>query len=214
MTCDPITSWQIEGGKVEVVTGFLFLVSKITAYVDCSHEIRRLLLGRKIMTNLDRVFKSRDDADKSPYSWGYFLPSGHVQLREVDCKEGRVTKNGCLWTVVLEKTPESLLDSKEINPEYSPERLMLKLQYFGHLMWTNNLESPWCWERLRAEGEEGVRGWDGWMAPPMQWTWTWANFRTWWGTGKPSRLQSMGSQSVRHNWVTEQQKQWQSHNPW
>ena len=68
MTCDPITSWQIEGGKVEVVTGFLFLVSKITAYVDCSHEIRRLLLGRKIMTNLDRVFKSRDDADKSPYS--------------------------------------------------------------------------------------------------------------------------------------------------
>ena len=68
MTCDPITSWQIEGGKVEVVTGFLFFVSKITAYVDCSHEIRRLLLGRKIMTNLDRVFKSRDDADKSSYS--------------------------------------------------------------------------------------------------------------------------------------------------
>ena len=68
MTCDPITSWQIEGGKVEVVTGFLFLVSKVTAYVDCSHEIRRLLLGRKIMTNLDRVFKSRDDADKRPYS--------------------------------------------------------------------------------------------------------------------------------------------------
>ena len=201
MASDPITSWQIEGGKVEVVTGFLFLVSKVTAYVDCSHEIRRLLLGRKIMTNLDRVFKSRDDADKRPYSWGYFLPSGHVQLREVDCKEGRVTKNGCLWTVVLEKTPESLLDSKEINPEYSPERLMLKLQYFGHLMWTNNLESPWCWERLRAEVEEGVRGWDGWTASLLQWTWTWANS----GIGSPGLLQSTVLQRIGNDWVTEQQ---------
>ena len=69
MTSDPITSWQIEGGKVEIVTGFLFLGSKITAYGDCSHELRRqLLLGRKMMTNLDRVLKSRDDADKGPYS--------------------------------------------------------------------------------------------------------------------------------------------------
>ena len=52
-------------------------------------------------------------------------------------------------------------------------------------------KSPWCWERLRAEGEEGVRGWDGWMASLMQWTWTWANFRRWWGTGRPGVLQSM-----------------------
>ena len=60
---------QIEGGEVEVVTGFLFLGSKITAYGDCSHEIRRqLLLGRKMMTNLDSVLKSRDNTDKGPYS--------------------------------------------------------------------------------------------------------------------------------------------------
>ena len=205
MTSDPITSWQIEGGKVEIVTGFLFLGSKITAYGDCSHELRRqLLLGRKMMTNLDRVLKSRDDADKGPYSWGYFLPSGHIQLREVDCKEGRVTKNGCLWTVMLEKTPESLLDSKESNPEYSLERLMLKLQYFGHLMWTNNLESPWCWERLRAEGEEGVRGWDGWMASPMQWSWTWANFGRLWGTGRPGVLWPRGctESEILGDWTT------------
>ena len=75
-----ITSWQIEGGKVEVVTDFL-LGSKITMDGDCSHEIRRrLLLGRKAMTYLDSVLKSIDITDKSPYSRGYGLPSGHVQL--------------------------------------------------------------------------------------------------------------------------------------
>ena len=67
-------------------------------------------------------------------------------------------------------------------------------------------KSPWCWERLRAEGEEGIRGWDGWMASPMQWTWTWANFGRWGGTGRPGMLQSMGSPRVRHDWVTEQQQ--------
>ena len=82
MASSPITSWQIKGGKMEVVTDFLFLGSKITADGDCSHEIRRrLLLGRKAMTNLDSVLKSRDiTADKSPYSQGYGLPSGHVWL--------------------------------------------------------------------------------------------------------------------------------------
>ena len=59
----------------------------------------------------------------------------------------------------------------------------------GNLMWTDDLwESLWCWERLRAEGEEGIRGWDGWMASLMQWTWTWANSRKWWGTGRPGVL--------------------------
>ena len=68
-------------------------------------------------------------------------------------------------------------------------------------------ESPWCWERLRAEGEEGaVRGWDGWTASPKQWTWTWANFGRWWGTERPSVLQSMWSLGVRHDWATELQQ--------
>ena len=78
------------------------------------------------------------------------------------------------------------------------EGLMLKLkfQYFGHLMWTVTLwKCPWCWERERAEGEEVVRGWDGWMASLMQWTWTWANSGRWWGTGRPDMLQSMELQS-------------------
>ena len=64
-------------------------------------------------------------------------------------------------------------------------------------------QSPWCWRRLRAEGEEDDRGWDGWMASSMQWTSTWANSRRWWGMEKPGMLQSMRSPRVRHNWVTE-----------
>ena len=64
----------------------------------------------------------------------------------------------------------------------------------------------WCWERLRAEGEEDIRGRDGWMASPWQWSWIWANFRRWWGTGRPGMLQSMGSQRVRHTRATEQQE--------
>ena len=83
MAFNPITSWQIEGEKVEVMTDFLFLDSKITVDCDCSHEIRRcLLLGRKAMTNLDSVLKSRDiySTDKGPYSQGYGLPSGQVWL--------------------------------------------------------------------------------------------------------------------------------------
>ena len=62
------------------------------------------------------------------------------------------------------------------------------------------------WKRWRAEGEEGLREWVGWMASLMQWTWTWANFRRWWGTGRLGVLQSMGSQRVGHNWETEQQQ--------
>ena len=119
MASGPINSWQIEGEMVEVVTDFLFLGSKITEDGDCSHEIRRcLLLGKKAMTDLDGVLKSRDITllRKVLYSQGYGLPSGHVQLWELDYKEDRVLKNWSFWTMVLEKTPESPLDSKETKP--------------------------------------------------------------------------------------------------
>ena len=66
-----------------------------------------------------------------------------------------------------------------------------------------HLKRPWCWERLKAGGEGDDRGWDDWMASPTQWTWVWASFESWWWTGKPGMLQSMGSQRVGHNWVTE-----------
>ena len=100
MASGPIISWQIEGEKMEEVTDFFFLGSKITADGDYSHEISRwLLLGGKAMTNLD--------SDKGPHSQGYGLPGGHVWLWELDCKEVRRLKNCCLRTVVLEKTPVS-----------------------------------------------------------------------------------------------------------
>ena len=96
-----------------IMTDFLFLGSKITADGDCSYEIRkRLLLDRKAMTNLDSVLKSRDVTLPTKAH----LVSGHVQLWELDCKEGRTAKNWCLRTVVLEETPESPLESKEIKP--------------------------------------------------------------------------------------------------
>ena len=95
MASGPFTSWQIEGGKIEVVTDFLFLGSKISVDGDRNHELRGRLLGRKAMTNLDSVLKSRDTTlpTKVCGSQGYGLPSGHVRLRALDCKEGRVLKN-------------------------------------------------------------------------------------------------------------------------
>ena len=77
------------------------------------------------------------------------------------------------------------------------------------VIWCEQLthwKSPWCWERLRTEGEEGVRGWDGWMASLMQWAWTWENSGRWWGTGRPGVLQSIGSQRAGHDLATEQQQ--------
>ena len=107
----------IEGEKVEVVTDFLFLGSKITADGECSHEIRRrLLIGRKMTTNIVCWKQRHSSADKGPYSQGYGLPNGHIELWEMDWKEGRPPKNWCLWNVVLEKTPQGPLDSKEIIP--------------------------------------------------------------------------------------------------
>ena len=81
MASSPITSWQIDGEKVEAVTGFIFLDSKITVDGECSHESKRhLLLGRKVMTNLDSILKSRDIASKGPSSQGYGFSSIHVWM--------------------------------------------------------------------------------------------------------------------------------------
>ena len=153
-------------------------------------------------------------ANKGPSSQGYGFSSGHVRVWELDYKESWVPKNWCFWTMVLEKTLESPLDCKEIqpvhprgiSPEYSLEGLMLKLklQYFGHLMRrTYSLEKPWCWETLKAGGEGDDRGWNGWMASANQCTWVWASSGSWWWTGKPGVLQPMGLQRIWHNWVTE-----------
>ena len=136
---------------------------------------------------------------------------------ELDHEEDWAPKNWCLWTVVLEKTLESPVDSKEIKPVnpkeiksgYSLEGLTLKLQYFGHLIRRADL----LWKASDAgidwrQEEKGITGWDGWMASPTQWTWVWAISGRWWRTKKPGMLQSMGFQRVRHNLATEQQQQY------
>ena len=193
MSSGPITSWQIEGGNVEAVTDFLFLGSKITSDGDCSHEIRRqLLLGRRAMTKLDSVLKSKDII---------LLTKVHLVQAMVfpvvmyGCESWTIKKAECwridafelwCWRRLLRvpwkaRPNQSIL--KEIYPEYSLEGLMLKLklQYFGHLMRTaDSLEKTLTRERLKAEGEEGNRGWHGWMASSIQWTWPWANSRRWW----------------------------------
>ena len=89
---------------------------------------------------------------------------------------------------------------KAISPEYSLEGLMLKLKLQYLATWCEELshwKRPWCWERLKARGEGDNRGWDGWMASPSRWTWVWTSSGSWWWTGKPGVLQSMGSQRVR-----------------
>ena len=116
MESGPITSWQIDGETVETVSDFILGGSKITGGGDCSHEIKRsLLLGRKIMTKKQRHYF----VNKSSSSQGYGFSSGHVWMWELDCEESWAPKNWCFWTVVLEKTLESPLDCKEIQPVHS-----------------------------------------------------------------------------------------------
>ena len=129
-------------------------------------------------------------------------------------KESWVLKNWCFWTVLLEKTLESPLDCKEIQPVhpkgdqswYLLEGLMLELK-FQYLATSceelTHWKRLWCWEGLREGGEGDDRGWDGWMASPTRWTWVWVNSGSWWWTGRPGVLQFMGLQKVRHDWVTE-----------
>ena len=160
---------------METVTDFIFLGFKITAVDNCSHEIKRcLLLGRKVITNLDSILKSRGIIlPTSPSGQSYGFCSNHVWMWELDHKEGWVPKNWCFWTVVLEKTLESPLGSwrstqsipKEINPEYSLGGLMLKLQYIGHLMQSaNSLEKTLMLVKIedrRRRGWQRIRWLDG-----------------------------------------------------
>ena len=147
MASSPITSWQIDGTRMETVTVFIFLGSKITADGDCSHEIkRRLLLGRKAMTNLDSILKSRDItlSTKVHLVKAMVFPVVMYEyeswtIKKAECRRIDALELWC-WRRLLRvswtarKSNQSIL--KEIRAEYSLEGLMLKLklQYFGHLM--------------------------------------------------------------------------------
>ena len=178
MASSSITSWQIEE---EIVTDFIFWGSKITTDGDWSHEIKRhLLLGRKVMTNLDRIIKSRDITltTKVHLVKAVVFPVDMYvceswTIKKAECRRIYAFELWCWrrllwvpWTVRRSK----LSIPKEISHEYSLEGLMLKLklQYFGHLMWkADSFEKTLMLERLRA-GEGDDRGWGGWMASPTQ----------------------------------------------
>ena len=193
------------------MTNFIFLGSKISAAGDCIHEVkRRLILGRKAMTNL---LESRDVT----------LPT---KVHLVKAMVFPVVMYGCeSWTIkkaehqridafelwywrrllripwTARRSNQSIL--KEISPEYALEGLMLKLKlHFNTLAaWCKELthwKRPWSWETLKAGGGDNG-GWDGWMVSWTRWMWVWASFRSWWRTGKPGVLQSMGSHRVGHD---------------
>ena len=170
-----ITSWQIDGEIMEAMTDFLFLSSKITADGDCRHVIKRhLLLGRKAMTNLNSILKSRDITLTTEV---YLVKAmvfpvvmyGHKSwtIKKAECQKIDAFALWC-WRRLLrvpwtaKRSNQSIL--KEVSPEYSLEGLMLNLQYFGHLMWrTDSLEKTLMLEKIegRRRGWQRMRWLDG-----------------------------------------------------
>ena len=186
----------------------------ITTSLKDSKRIKRSTMNNYMPPNLIR--------DKMIYkglsSQGYGFSSGHVWMWELDCEESWVPKKWCFWSMVLQKTLESPLDCKEIQPVHSEGdqsgdgltlegmMLKLKLQYFGYLMQrVDSLEKTLMLGGIggrRRRGRQRMRWLDG-ITDSTRWTWVWVNSRSWWWTGRPGVLRFMGSQRVGHNWVTE-----------
>ena len=184
--------------------------SKITTGGDWSHEIKRhLLLGRKVMTDLDSILKSRDITlpTKVPVvkamvfpvvTYGYDI----WKIRKMSAKELMVLNCG-----VGEDSWESLgLQGDPTSPSQRKSTLNI---HWKDWCWISNTlttwceelthwKRPWCWVRMRAGGEGHDRGWDGWMASMTRWTWVWVSFGSWWWTGKPGVLSCMGWQRLGH----------------
>ena len=213
----PITSWQIDGERGETVPNFILGGSKITADGDCSHEIKRcVLLGRKVMTNLDSLLKSRD------ITWPtkvHLVKAMVFPVVMCGCESWTIKKAKCwkidafvlwcwrrllpvLWTA--RRSSHSIL--KEISPECSLEGVMLKLklQYFGHLMWRADLFEKTLMlgkiEGRRRRGRQRMRWLNG-ITKSMDMSL--GKSGSWWWTGRPGMVWSMGLQRVGHDWATE-----------
>ena len=155
-----------------------------------------------------------DLCKKGPSSQGYGFSGSHGWMWELDIKKAKHRRIDAfeLWywrrllrvPWIARRSNQSIL--KEISPGCSLERLILKLKLQYLATWCEeltHLKRPWCWERLKAEGEGDDRGRDGWMASPTLWTWVWVDSGNWWWTGRPGVLRFMGLQGVGHDWVTE-----------
>ena len=218
MASSPITSWQIDGETMETVTDFTFLGSKITADGDSSHEIkRRLLLGRKAMTNLDSISKSRDIALPTKVSLfkAMVFPVVMYGCASWTIKKAESQRNDAFelwcWRRLLRvpwtarRSNQSILRKSVLNIHWKDWCWSWNSNTL--VTWCKELthwKRPWGWERLKAGREVGDRGWDGWMVSLTQWTRVWVSSGSWWWTGKPGMLQSMGLQNVGHDWVTAQ----------
>ena len=217
MASGPITSWQIDGETMEIATDFIFLGSRITEDGDCSHEIQRcLFLGRKVMTNIDSILNSRDitlpkniclvKAVVFPVVmyWCESWTINKAEHQRIDAFEWWIRLLRVPWTA--RRSNQSIL--KEISLEYSSEGLMLKLQYFGHLMQrTDPLEKILMLGKIEGRWRRGwqrLRWLDG-IADSMDMSFS--KVWNWWWTEKPGVLQSKGSQRGRHSWATKQQQE-------
>ena len=176
-------------------------------------------LEEKLWQTLDSVLKSRDFiSNKELSSQSYGFSSSNVLMWELDRKEGYAPKNWCFQIVVLEKTVESPLDGKEIkpvNPKENEPWIFIgrtDAEAKAPIFWPPDVKNwligkdpdagkDWGQEEKGVIEDEMVGRHHG-----LKWTWVWANSRRWWRTGKPSVLQSTGSQRVRHDFVTEQQQ--------
>ena len=214
MASSSITLWQIDGETMETVKDFTFLSSKITVDGNCSHEMKRhLLLGRKAMTDLESILKSRAITLLTKVHLVKVMLFPVVMygceswtIKKVECRKTDAFELWCCrrllrvpWT---ERSNQSIL--KEISSEYSLEGLMLKLklQYFGYLMQrTDSSEKTLMLGKIEGKRRKGRT--EDEMASPTQWTWVWVNSRSWWWIGRSGMLQSMGSQRVGHDWATE-----------
>ena len=185
MASGPITSWQIDGETVQTMADFIFGGSKITEDGDCSHEIKRcLLFGRKVMTNLDSILKSRDIT----LSTNVHLVNAMVfPMVMYGCESWTVKKAECwridafeLWCLrrLLRVCWTARRSNQSILREISPGRSWKDWcwSWYSNVLATwceelTHLKRLWCWERLRSGGEGDDKGWDGWMASLTQWTW-------------------------------------------
>ena len=174
MASSPITSWQIDGETVETVTDFIFLGSKITSDGDSSHEIkRRLLLGRKALTNLDSILKSRDTTLPTKVHvvkamifpvvmYGCERTIKKAKLQRIDAVELWCWRRLLRFPWTARRLNQQIL--KEFSPEYSLEGLMMKLQYIGHLMWRTDLLEKSILGKIegrRRSGQQRMRWLDG-----------------------------------------------------
>ena len=226
MASGPITSWQIDGETVETVAEFIFLISKITADGDYSHEIKTLTPWKKSYDQAKQNIKNQRQKNKEIKSRDITLPT-KVHLVKVmffpvvmyGCESGTIKKSGGeelmhLNCGVGEDSWESLgLQGYPTSPSYRKSVLNIHWKnwcwsWHSNILATwceelTHLKRPWCWERLKVGGKGDNRGWDGWMASQTQWTWVRVNSGSWWWKGRPGVLAMHGvtKSQTRLNWT-------------